>query len=66
MSEYERLLNVFKEEGYVVTYRCTECDLCFTEYEITGINENGNDLCPACGKALDENDIDFLAEDIEM
>lgn len=65
MNEHERLLNVFKEEGNVVTYRCTECDLCFTEDEITGMDENENDLCPACGKALDENDIDLLAEDIE-
>ena len=40
-------------------YRCRECDLCFTEDEITGMDEDGNDLCPACAKPLDENDIDY-------
>lgn len=39
-------------------YRCSKCDLRFTEDEITGMDEEGNDLCPACGKPLTEDDID--------
>ena len=41
-------------------YRCKGCKLCFTEEEITSMDENENDLCPACGKPLNENDIDYL------
>lgn len=41
-----------------INYRCTECDLCFTADDVTGMDENGNDLCPACGKAITEEDID--------
>ena len=49
--------NFNKEE---VNYRCKKCDLCFTEDEITSMDENENDLCPACGKPLNEKDIDYL------
>lgn len=39
-------------------YRCSECDCRFDEDEITGMDDDGNDLCPACGKPLAEDDID--------
>jgi DNA-directed RNA polymerase subunit RPC12/RpoP len=40
-------------------YRCSKCDLRFTEDEITGMDEDGNDLCPACGKIISEDDVDL-------
>lgn len=40
-------------------YRCSECDYRFDEDEITGMDDDGNDLCPACGKSLTEDDIDL-------
>lgn len=39
-------------------YKCSECDCRFDEDEITGMDDDGNDLCPACGKTLTEDDID--------
>lgn len=39
-------------------YRCSKCDLIFTDSDITGMDEDGNDLCPACAKPLNENDIE--------
>ena len=30
-------------------YRCRKCDLTFCEDEITSMDDNENDLCPACG-----------------
>ena len=38
-------------------YRCTKCDLQFDDREITAEDEQGRDLCPACTKPLNENDI---------
>ncbi len=44
-------------------YRCSNCDLIFTDYDITGMDEDGNDLCPACAKPLNENDIESYLDD---
>lgn len=30
-------------------YKCSECDCRFEEDEIIGMDDDGNDLCPACG-----------------
>ena len=48
----------YYEENELKKYRCKICDLCFTEDEITSMDDDENDLCPACGKPLDEDDID--------
>lgn len=45
------------DENDETLYRCTECDLFFTADEITGIDNDGNDLCPACAKPITEDDI---------
>lgn len=37
-------------------YRCKKCGLEFDHKEITAEDEKGRDLCPACGKPLDECD----------
>ena len=37
-------------------YRCRKCGLEFDQTEITAEDEKGRDLCPACGKPLDEYD----------
>ena len=44
----------------LVHYRCTNCDFCFDEHEITGMWEDGRDACPACGSPLDDDDIDYV------
>ena len=44
-------------------YRCSKCDLIFTDYDIAGMDEDGNDLCPACAKPLNENDIESYLDD---
>ena len=33
-------------------FECAECGFQFTEDEITGMDEDGNDLCPACGRSI--------------
>lgn len=38
-------------------YRCLQCDCIFTEDEVNEMDEDGNDICPACGKTLTEDDI---------
>lgn len=37
-------------------YRCRKCGLQFNHHEISVEDEQERDLCPACGKPLDEND----------
>lgn len=37
-------------------YRCKKCGLEFNHDEITAEDEQGRDLCPACGKPLNERD----------
>ena len=39
-------------------YKCSCCDCRFDKDEITSIDEDGNDLCPACGRKLTDEDID--------
>lgn len=40
----------------MIEYRCKQCGLEFDHDEITAEDEQGKDLCPACGKPLDEYD----------
>lgn len=49
-----------EDEDEQVHYRCTNCDFCFDEHEITSIGDDENGLCPACGKPLDDYDIDYI------
>lgn len=39
-------------------YYCRKCGLQFDSTEITAEDDEGRDLCPACGKPLTEQDID--------
>ena len=36
--------------------RCRKCGFLYTEESLTSIDEEGNDLCPACGKTLTAED----------
>ena len=40
----------------MMEYRCVKCGLEFDITEISAEDEQGRDLCPACGKPLNEND----------
>lgn len=35
---------------YIRKFRCLHCGLDFSEEEFTTEDENGYDMCPACGK----------------
>ena len=66
-EEYDDLIIDFGDEEFpeededeLVHYRCTNCDFCFDEHEITSIDDDENGLCPACGKPLDDYDIDYI------
>lgn len=57
-ENYERMITGVNNDDCEGKYRCRKCDLRFGENEITSVDEKGNDLCPACGKPLTDNDID--------
>lgn len=50
-----------KEE--VKIYRCRKCRCEFPESHVTSITEDEKDICPACGKVLDEDGIwDYMTK----